>query len=170
MSDSLSHAQASENSGETTSLVRQLGLWSAVFMCMGSEIGSGVFLVSSDIASALSSPMMGLLVWVVAGAISLAGALIFAELGTMFPRAGGQYVFLRESYHPLLAFLYGWTLIFVIQAGTIAGLAAAFAKFMSPFFPLTQAGKDVEATIIIIVLTLMNFVGIKRGAQLLDAV
>lgn len=170
MSESVSHVHKVERAAETTALTRQLGLWSAVFMCMGSEIGSGVFLVSSDIASALSSPMVGLLVWLAAGAISLAGALLFAELGTMFPRAGGQYVFLREAYHPLVSFLYGWTNIFVIQAGTIAGVAAAFSKFLMPFFPMVRVGRETSATIIIIVLTVLNFVGIKRGAQLLDAV
>ncbi len=170
MSDAVSHSQNGDRSGQTTSLTRQLGLWSAVFMCMGSEIGSGIFLVSADIATAMKSPMAGLMVWVVAGLISLAGALIFAELGTMFPSAGGEYVFLREAYHPILAFLYGWTLIFVIQAGTIAGLAAAFSRFMLPFLHLGRFGREIESTIIVVVLTLMNFVGIKRGAQLLDAV
>ena len=151
-------------------LIRQLGLWSAVFLCMSSEIGSGIFLVATDIVNQLSSPLMGLLVWVVGGAITLTGALIFAELGTMFPQAGGQYVFLREAFHPLIAFLFGWTLIFVIQTGSIAGVAVAFAKFMTPFYPMDDLQKNLAATGIIVVLTLFNFFGIKRGSQLLDSI
>ncbi len=153
-----------------TQLIRQLGLWSAVFMCMSSEIGSGIFLVATDIVNQLSSPLMGLLVWVVGGSITLTGALIFAELGTMFPQAGGQYVFLREAFHPLVAFLFGWTLIFVIQTGSIAGVAVAFAKFVTPFMPMSDIEKNIAATLIIVALTMFNFFGIKRGSQLLDSI
>jgi basic amino acid/polyamine antiporter, APA family len=155
---------------ETTELVRKLGPWSSFFVCIGSVIGSGIFLVATDISSALNSPLAALSVWLVAGAISLAGALIFAELGTMYPRAGGQYVFLREAFHPLLAFLFGWTLIFVIQTGSIAAVAVAFAKFSGKFTTISETGLNVWASVIIVVLTIFNYLGIKRGAQFLDAV
>jgi basic amino acid/polyamine antiporter, APA family len=154
----------------STQLVRQLGLISSIFICMSNEIGSGVFLVGSDIAASVPAPLMGLLVWVVGGAITLTGALIFAELGTMFPQAGGQYVFLREAFHPIVSFLFGWTLIFVIQTGSIAGVAVAFAKFLNPFLPMTDIEKNIAATLIIVTLTIFNFLGIKRGSQLLDAI
>lgn len=155
---------------ETTQLVRRIGPWSSYFICMGSVIGSGIFLVASDIAAAVPSPFAGLMVWLVAGAISLAGALIFAELGTMFPRAGGQYIFLREAFHPVVAFLFGWTLIFVIQSGSIAAVAAAFARFSSKFIEMSPTELNMTATLSIVVLTAFNFLGIKRGAQFLDVV
>ncbi len=161
---------AGEKHDQGTQLVRQLGLLSAIFMCMSSEIGSGVFIVATDIVGQLNAPLMGLLVWVAGGAITLTGALIFAELGTMFPQAGGQYVFLRESFHPIIAFLFGWTLIFVIQTGSIAGVAVAFAKFSSAFVPMDDFHRNLAATGVIIVLTFFNFFGIKRGAQLLDSI
>lgn len=169
-SNSPTNQAANSRSAQGGQLVRQLGLWSAVFMCMSSEIGSGAFLVATDIVNQLSSPLMGLLLWVIGGAITLTGTLIFAELGTMFPDAGGQYVFLREAFHPLIAFLFGWTLIFVIQTGSIAGVAVAFAKFATPFVPMNDFEKNIAATLIIVILTLFNFFGIKRGSQLLDSI
>ena len=151
-------------------LVRKLNLKSAFFVSMGSVIGSGIFLVASDIAKAVPNAFVGLLVWLAAGAVSIAGALLFAELGTMFPKAGGQYVFLRESFSPNIAFLFGWTLILVIEAGSIAAVAAAFARFLGKFVPLEHIGLNLSATAIIVALTLFNFAGIKRGAQFLNAV
>ncbi len=101
----------------------------------GSMIGSGIFIVSADIARTLNSPLWLLMIWVLTGVITLLGALAYGELAAMYPRAGGQYVFLRESMGPLVGFLYGWTLFVVIQTGTIAAVAVAFGRFLAVFVP-----------------------------------
>ena len=101
----------------------------------GSMIGSGIFIVSADIARAMNSPLWLLMIWVLTGVITLLGALAYGELAAMYPRAGGQYVFLRESMGPIVGFLYGWTLFVVIQTGTIAAVAVAFGRFLAVFFP-----------------------------------
>lgn len=101
----------------------------------GSMIGSGIFIVSADIARSLNSPLWLLMIWVLTGVITLLGALAYGELAAMYPRAGGQYVFLRESMGPLVGFLYGWTLFVVIQTGTIAAVAVAFGRFLAVFLP-----------------------------------
>ncbi|MHB1223447.1 MAG: APC family permease, partial [Gemmatimonadaceae bacterium] len=115
--------------------VRALSLTDAVMLVAGSMIGSGIFIVSADIARAVGSPFWLLMVWVLTGVITLLGALAYGELAAMFPRAGGQYVFLRESMGPLMGFLYGWTLFVVIQTGTIAAVAVAFARFLGVLWP-----------------------------------
>lgn len=151
-------------------LLRRLGLFSSFIVCIGGVIGSGVFLVATDIARAVPSPIMSMLVWAVAGVISLAGALIFAELGAMFPKAGGQYVFLREAFHPVVAFLFGWTLVFVIQTGSIAAVAVAFAKFSSSFYVFSEFETNLAASFLIVILTLFNSFGIEKGSWFLDAI
>ena len=114
---------------------RPLGLWMATALVVGTMIGSGIFLVSADILRQVHTPGVMLLVWALSGVITLMGALSYGELAAMFPRAGGQYVYLREGVSPLFGYLYGWTLFAVIQTGTIAAVAVAFAKFTAIFFP-----------------------------------
>ena len=155
---------------EKIRLERRLGLLSAVCLTAGPVIGSGVFLVAADIARAVPSPKAGLSVWLVAGVLSLLGGLTFAELGAMFPGAGGQYVYLREAFGPLPAFLYGWTLFCVIQAGSIAAVAVAFAQYLSAFLPLGPTGVKLAASAVIALLTLLNMLGVEKGAAVLDAV
>src|SRR2546427_9014070 len=99
----------------------------------GSMIGSGVFIVSADIARLVGSSGWLLVVWAVTGVLTVTAALSYGELAAMMPRAGGQYVYLREAYGPLWGFLYGWTLFLVIQTGTIAAVAVAFARFLGGF-------------------------------------
>jgi basic amino acid/polyamine antiporter, APA family len=115
--------------------VRALSLTDATMLVAGSMVGSGIFIVSADIARTLSSPMWLLLTWGVTGIVTVLGALAYGELAAMYPRAGGQYVFLRESMGPLVGFLYGWTLFLVIQTGTIAAVAVAFGRFLQVFIP-----------------------------------
>jgi APA family basic amino acid/polyamine antiporter len=98
-------------------------------------IGSGIFIVSADVARTVGSPGWLLLVWVVNAIITVLGAMAYGELAAMMPRAGGQYVYLREAYSPLLGFLYGWTLFLVIQTGTIAAVAVGFAKYLGVLVP-----------------------------------
>lgn len=116
-------------------LVRGLGPVDATMIVIGSMIGSGIFITSAESTRLLGAPGWLLLAWVMAGILTITGALCCAELAAMMPRAGGQYVFLREAYGPALGFLFGWTLFLVIQTGTIAAVAIAFAKFAGVFLP-----------------------------------
>jgi APA family basic amino acid/polyamine antiporter len=116
-------------------LVQTLGLFSSTALVVGSMIGSGIFIVDADIARGTDSPALYLGAWVVAAALTIICALSYGELAAMMPKAGGQYVYLRESLGPLWGFLYGWTLFLVIQTGTLAAVCVAFAKFLGVFFP-----------------------------------
>src|SRR5436190_9265026 len=107
-------------------LLRALGAWDGALITIGAVVGTGIFLTTSDMARALPHPGLILLVWLVGGLLTLAGALTYAELGVLFPRAGGIYDFLKEAYGPLWGFLYGWASFFVIMSGGIAALAAGF--------------------------------------------
>ncbi|HTX17304.1 MAG TPA: amino acid permease [Bacteroidota bacterium] len=118
---------------------RALGLMDATTLVIGSMIGSGIFIVSADIARTIGSPGWLLATWGLTGIITLIAALSYGELAAMMPHAGGQYVYLREAHGPLVGFLYGWTLFLVIQAGTIAAVAIAFAKFTGVFVPWFSA-------------------------------
>ena len=116
-------------------LVKGLGLTSATMLVMGSMIGSGIFIVSAEISREVTSPALLIGAWLITGFLTIVGALTYGELAAMMPRAGGQYVYLRESLGPLWGFLYGWTLFLVIQTGTIAAVGVAFGKFLGIFWP-----------------------------------
>ena len=124
------HAQA-----HAPRLVESLGLFSSTALVIGSMIGSGIFIVDADIARGTNSPALYLGAWVVTAILTMTAALSYGELAAMMPKAGGQYVYLRESLGPLWGFLYGWTLFLVIQTGTIAAVCVAFGKFLGVFFP-----------------------------------
>jgi APA family basic amino acid/polyamine antiporter len=119
---------------------RKLGLFDATMLVAGSMIGSGIFLVSSDIARDVGSAGWVLVLWAVTGVLTVIGALSYAELAAMFPSAGGQYVFLREAYGPLFGFLYGWTCFLVIQTGFVAAVAVAFANYLGELVPALGPG------------------------------
>lgn len=167
--------------GEPKEFKRELGLLSSTMIVIGSMIGSGIFLVSADIARTVGSPGYLLLVWLITGVVTVIAALSYGELAGMMPHAGGQYVYLREAYNPLVGFLYGWTLFLVIQTGTIAAVAVAFAKFTSVLIPafseknllVSAAGMNVSAAQIlailsIIVLTAINYRGLRQGKFVQD--
>jgi basic amino acid/polyamine antiporter, APA family len=115
--------------------VKALTLTDATMLVAGSMIGSGIFIVAADIGRTVGSPGWLVMAWVLTGVITLLGALAYGELAAMYPRAGGQYVFLRESMGPLMGFLYGWTLFVIIQTGTIAAVAVAFGRFLGVLWP-----------------------------------
>jgi len=162
------------NSQETPS--KKLSLLDSTMIIIGSMVGSGIFIVSADIARKVGSPGMLLLVWIVTGVITIFAALSYGELAAMMPKAGGQYIYLKEAYNPMFGFLYGWTFFSIIQTGTIAAVAVAFAKFTGVFFdfisnkPLLVIGflsvsvQQLLAISSIIVLTLLNFKDVKTGA------
>jgi len=118
-----------------TNLVQGLGLFSATAIVVGSMIGSGIFIVPADISRNVGSPALLIAAWLVTAVMTIIGALSYGELAAMMPRAGGQYVYLREALGPMWGFLYGWTLFLVIQCGTLAAVAVAFGKFLGVFFP-----------------------------------
>lgn len=115
--------------------VRAISRWDATALAVGSMIGSGIFIVSAEILREVHAPGFLLLVWALSGGVTLLGALTYGELSAMYPEAGGQYVYLREAISPLFGYLYGWTLFVVIQTGTIAAVAVAFARFTAVFWP-----------------------------------
>ena len=134
MSDATRAVAATQAPAES-GFVRGLGLVDATMIVVGSMIGSGIFIVSADIARQTGSPGGLLLTWVITGVLTVAAALSYGELAAMMPKAGGQYVYLRESYSPLWGFLYGWTLFLVIQTGTIAAVGIGFARFLGVLVP-----------------------------------
>lgn len=155
---------------------REIKLFDAVMIVAGTMIGSGIFIVSADISRTIGSPGYLLLVWVLSGIITLIGATSYAELAALMPKAGGQYIYLREAYNPLISFLYGWTLFGVIQTGTIAAVAVAFARYSGIIFPwfsethyLIEVGSfkfstvQLLAILSIILLTWLNSRGVKNG-------
>src|SRR5688572_18545260 len=175
-------ATTSRTERATTGFVRELGLLDSTMIVAGSMIGSGIFIVSADIARLVGSAGWLILVWVVTGLLTIAAALSYGELAAMMPRAGGQYVYLRESYSPLWGFLYGWTLFLVIQTGTIAAVAVGFARFLGVIFPaisptawiippidlsdsyaVSLSWQQAIAILLIIVLTVINTQGVKLG-------
>src|SRR5688572_25983164 len=126
--------------------VKAMSLTDATMLVAGSMIGSGIFIVSASMARSVGSPMWLIIAWVFTGVVTLLGALAYGELAAMYPRAGGQYVFLRESMGPLMGFLYGWTLFIVIQTGTIAAVAVAFGRFLGVLWPAITPDRDRKST------------------------
>jgi basic amino acid/polyamine antiporter, APA family len=172
--------------------VQGMGLFSATAIVMGSMIGSGIFIVSAEMSRGLGSPALLIAAWLVTALMTIIGALSYGELAAMMPKAGGQYVYLREALGPLWGFLYGWTLFLVIQTGTIAAVGVAFGKFLGVFFPIVSASNwiwhighvpawhvgpmvlgnmdiglntaNLAAIVVITLLTLLNTMGVKMGA------
>src|SRR5476649_1855938 len=129
---------ASPQSGATgldTEFHRGLGLYDSTMVVVGSMIGSGIFIVSAEMSRNIGSPGWLLGAWLLTGVLTVVGALSYGELAAMMPRAGGQYVYLREAFSPLWGFLYGWTLFLVIQTGTIAAVSVGFARYLGVLFP-----------------------------------
>src|SRR5213080_1565287 len=135
------------NHRSSSGLVRALGPIDATMIVMGSMIGSGIFITSAESSRLSGAPGWLLLAWALGGVMTIAGALCCSELATMMPRAGGVYVFLREAYGSSIGFLYGWTLFLVIQTGTIAAVAIAFAKFLGVFVPAVASEKYLVAPV-----------------------
>jgi APA family basic amino acid/polyamine antiporter len=174
----MSHPSADNDS----KFVRGLGLLDSTMLVAGSMIGSGIFIVSADISRLVGSGGWLLVVWAVTGALTIVAALSYGELAAMMPRAGGQYVYLREAYSPLWGFLYGWTLFLVIQTGTIAAVSVAFARFLGVFttavsptqwiippivlsrnYAISLSTQQLVAILIVVLLTIVNTRGLQLG-------
>lgn len=170
-----------QQGSSATKLIRGLGLFDATMIVVGSMIGSGIFITSAESARLTGAPGWLLAAWALAGVLTMTGALCCAELSAMMPRAGGQYVFLREAYSPAVGFLFGWALFLVIQTGTIAAVAVAFANFMGVLtdkvaadryliepivfghYALSLSTQQLVAVVMILSLTLTNTRGLKTG-------
>jgi APA family basic amino acid/polyamine antiporter len=145
-------------------LRRELGLASASLLVVGGIIGSGIFFTPGDVGRALGSPAWIFGVWVIGGIVAVAGALTFAELGAMYPEAGGPYVYIREAFGPLAAFLHGWMILLMIASGAIAAVALSFGNYLARFVDVGPAGGPVGvAAITIVAVTLTNVFGIRTG-------
>jgi APA family basic amino acid/polyamine antiporter len=180
----LARSHRMEPSSEPTNgkFIRGLGLLDSTMLVAGSMIGSGIFIVSADISRQVGSPGWLLVVWIITGLLTLTAALSYGELAAMMPKAGGQYVYLREAFSPLWGFLYGWTLFLVIQTGTIAAVAVGFAKFLgvswktisvdnyivapiriSSGYAISLSTAQLVGVLLIVLLTFMNTRGLKLG-------
>ncbi|MCE5345613.1 MAG: amino acid permease [Bacteroidales bacterium] len=144
-------------------LAKELTLYGLIMVAIGSCIGSGIFVTPSQIVGLLPSVPLILLIWALGGVIALTGALTFGELGSLFPRAGGIYVFLKEAYGDWLGFLYGWAYLLIITSGSIAVLALAFSYYLSFFIPLSETGKIILSILAISVVTTLNVLRAKFG-------
>ena len=147
---------------------RALGSFDATMVVVGGIIGSGIFVVPSVVAQRLPTPGLVLAAWAAGGAIALAGAFAFAELATLFPRAGGEYVYLREAYHPLVAFLFGWASLLLIQGGGLAAVSITFAQYGLRLLGRDPAYASIAAAVSIAVVAAVNCVGVKPGSRLLN--
>jgi APA family basic amino acid/polyamine antiporter len=171
----------SPSPAEPATLVRGLGLWDAALLTSGNMLGTSVFIAAALVPRALPHPTLVLLAWVSGGLLTLAGALSYAELGAMFPKAGGQYHFLKEAFGPLSGFLFGWTSFLVAQSAAIAYIAVAFGEYLGAFFPSISTthillavpigrlawkvnAVQVVGALAIVALTAVNCFGLKAGA------
>jgi APA family basic amino acid/polyamine antiporter len=145
-------------------LVRRLGLFDATMLVMGGIIGTGIFINPYVVARQVHTPELILSAWIAGGVIALAGAFIYAELGELLPEVGGQYAYLREAYDPLLGFLYGWTLLLVIQTGGMAAVTITFARYFSEVTHVV-APDWLVALVVIILITTINCLGVRAGGS-----
>ena len=159
--------------GSRPELAQRLGLLDATTLVVGSMIGSGIFIVSADIGRQVGSPALLLATWIFTALMTMIAALSYGELAAMMPRAGGQYIYLREAFGPMAGFLFGWTMFLVIQTGTIAAVAVAFAKFAGVFWPWISAEnhllpflstQQLVGILVVAILTWVNTRGLQTGA------
>jgi len=154
-------------SEQTATLERTLGLRDLILLIIGTVIGSGIFIVPGAVLRQVGgSVTLAMLVWVTGGILSLLGALTYGELAAMNPKAGGIYIYIRDCFSPLPAFLYGWTLFFVISSGAIATLAVAFSAYLGQVVPLTPLLGKLIAVGMIAIVTAVNVLGTRESANL----
>src|SRR3989442_6958524 len=156
--------------GSDSPFARRLGLFSATMVVVSGIIGGGIFINPHLVAETVHTPFLILAAWIAGGVISLAGAFVFAELGTVLPRVGGQYAFFREAFHPLVAFLHGWTLLLVIESGAMAAIAVALAEYVARLTHPHEAPGGPVAPVLLLGLPGYHAVGIRPGAGLVDVI
>src|SRR5256714_5251328 len=149
-------------------LARRLGLFDATMIVMGGIIGAGIFVNPAVVARYVHTPLLVLAAWLIGGMIALIGAFVYAALAALPPRVGGQYAYLRDAYHPIVAFLYGWTLLLVVQTGGMAGAAIIFGRYFCELFGLSIS-EQVIATLALAILTAINCLGVRAGSNVQSA-
>src|SRR5204862_4125287 len=176
------HPLADTRTKSEPGFVRAIGLFDSTMIVVGSMIGSGIFIVAAEISRQTGSPAGLLLTWIITGLLTVSAALSYGELAALFPRAGGQYIYLREAYSPLWGFLYGWTLFLVIQTGTIAAVAVGFARYVGVLVPsispnvwivhpialgskyaISLSVQQLVGVLMIVFLTFINTLGVRLG-------
>jgi APA family basic amino acid/polyamine antiporter len=159
----------SQHEASPTTLERTLGLRDLILLIIGTVIGSGIFIVPGAVLRQTNGSItLAMLVWLAGGILSLLGALTYGELSALNPKAGGLYVFIRDGFGTLPAFLYGWTLFFVISSGSVATLAVAFSSYLGELIPLSPAIARLSAIAMIVVVTVINVIGTRQSANLQD--
>jgi len=156
--------------GSRPSFARRLNLFDATMIVISGIVGSGIFINPYVVAQAVRTPLMILGVWVAGGAIALLGAFVFAELSTVMPRVGGQYAFFREAFHPLVAFLHGWSLLFIVQSAATAAVAVAFAQYLSRLAGLPQPLVAWLAAAILLALAGFHALGVRPGSMVINVI
>lgn len=154
----------SSQSEQQVPLARRLGLFDATMIVMGGIIGAGIFVNPAVVARNVHTPLLILGAWLIGGGIALIGAFVYGELAALRPRVGGQYAYLRDAYHPIVAFLYGWTLLLVVQTGGMAGAAIIFGRYFNELFGLTIPEQGLAAAALA-VLTVINCLGVRAGSN-----
>src|SRR5438477_9672727 len=149
-------------------LARRLVLFDATMIVMGGIIGAGIFVNPAVVARNVHTPFLVLSAWLIGGMIALIGAFVYAELAALRPRVGGQYAYLRDAYHPIVAFLYGWTLLLVVQTGGMAGAAIVFGNYVREFTGVALPSSWI-AVIALAALTLVNCAGVRSGSNVQSA-
>jgi Amino acid transporters len=153
-----------EKSGEPL-LARRLGPFDATMIVMGGIIGAGIFVNPSVVAQRVNTPALMIIAWLIGGFIALLGALVYAELATLRPEVGGQYAYLRDAYHPIVAFLYGWSLLLVVQTGGMAGAAIIFGRYFQELSGIAVS-EQLVAVLTLFALTIVNCMGVRAGSNL----
>ena len=149
-------------------LAHKLGPFDATLIVMGGIIGAGIFKNPAVVARLVPTPVMALGAWIIGGALALIGAFIYAELAVLRPRVGGQYAYLRDAYHPIVAFLYGWVLLLVIQTGGMAAVAIIFADYLRELTGIGLSSQVIAITTLA-VLTAINCFGVRAGSNVQNA-
>ena len=179
-------APAATQSPQTPGLIRTLGLWDVTAITAGTILGSAIFIAAAFVPRAVPHPTLALLIWVLGGLIAIAGTLTYAELGTMFPQAGGQYQYVKHAFGPMWGFLFGWTSLIAIQSGANAFLGVAFGEYLGAFIPFFSSKHAIASipigpwtwspntaqlagVLAIAVLATVNYFGAKEGARVQGA-
>ncbi len=162
--------ETSASPGQSSQFIQKLNLFDATMIVISGIIGSGIFINPYQVAQIAQTPFLILAIWIAGGVLALAGAFVFAELSTVMPKVGGQYAFFREAFHPLVAFLHGWSLLLIIQSGATAAVAVAFASYVADLAGIPNGLIVPLAVVILLALSAFHALGIKPGAMVINVI
>src|SRR5436853_141257 len=165
-----SSPEAPTSDKKGSQFVQKLNLFDATMIVISGIIGSGIFINPYQVAQIAQTPFLILAIWIAGGVLALAGAFVFAELSTVMPKVGGQYAFFREAFHPLVAFLHGWSLLLIIQSGATAAVAVAFAQYLAELLQMPQATVSWAAAAVLLLLAGFHALGIRPGSLVVNVI